>query len=118
MNKFFDELLSLEDLCKRCGFDIDEAEKAVTDMVGEDISIADEHGESWVTRRDGFKIVAALTLKKVGRFTPAQVKKVMADHNIDLNNREPILRLVDDSFLVIKLRLKDLRSSYITMLEK
>jgi len=118
MMKFFDELLSLQDLCKRCGFDVDEAEKAITDMVGEDILIADEHGASWVTRRDGFKIVAALTLKKVGRFTPAQVKKIMEDHSIDLENREPILRLVDDSFLVIKMRLKNLRARYITMLEK
>lgn len=118
MAKFLDEHVSLEELCTRIHCSQDEAIKAADDMINGDIFIADEKGEAWVTRRDGFQIVVALHLKKAARFTVTQIKSALAEHDLTLENPRPIVKLIDDGFLVIKLRLKDLRARYITLLER
>lgn len=118
MAKFLDEHVSLADLCSRIHCDQDEALKAVEDMIGNEILISDEKGEAWVSRRDGFKIVAALHLKKVARFTPRQVKAALVDLDLSMDNRVPIVKLMDDDFLSIKLRLRNLQSRYIDLLEQ
>ncbi|MGD8387333.1 MAG: hypothetical protein PVG49_09320 [Desulfobacteraceae bacterium] len=118
MAKYLDEHISLAGLCVRIHCDQDEALKAVEDMIGSEILISDEKGESWLTRRDGFKIVAALHLKKVARFTPKQVKTALVDLDLSMDNQMPIVKLLDDDFLSIKLRLRDLRARYIDLLEQ
>lgn len=112
------KIVSMERFMSSTGLSEEEIEKAAEGTMKDSPFILGTQGKYELFYEDAYLIFTAPYLKKQLRLTWKQISKIIDENDLHFDNNSQIVRIQDDGFTSVKLRLNKFKGHFIGLMDR